>query len=83
VSIEVIEGLNPKTLWRRFYEISQIPRPSKKEEKALKYLKETGRELNLEIKEDDFGNIVMLVPATPGCENTQPVVIQSHVDMVC
>ena len=35
MSIDVIKGLEPKTLWQRFYEITQVPRPSKKEGKII------------------------------------------------
>jgi len=80
---EVIKGLEPSILWQRFYEITQVPRPSKKEGKILKHLKELFKELNISFKEDNVGNIVATVPATPGYENAPTVVLQAHVDMVC
>lgn len=83
MSKEAIEGLKPELVWERFYEISQVPRPSKKEEKILEYLRNFAKENNLETKEDDVHNIVMKVPATPGYEKAPTVVIQGHVDMVC
>ena len=79
----VLEGLKPEGLWQRFYEISQVPRPSKKEEKILAYLKKLFGELNLQYKQDKRGSIVIRVPATPGYENAQTVVLQGHIDMVC
>ncbi|UCD71756.1 MAG: aminoacyl-histidine dipeptidase [Syntrophobacterales bacterium] len=83
MSDTVIKGLRPEMLWRRFYEISQIPRPSKKEGKILQYLRNIAKELSLKMREDSAGNIVMSVKATPGYENAKTVVLQSHVDMVC
>jgi dipeptidase D len=83
MSDTAIQGLEPAILWKRFYEISQVPRPSKKEGKILARLKELAQELNLEFKQDKVGNIVMNVPATPGYENAPTVVLQGHVDMVC
>ncbi len=83
MSKEAIEGLKPEILWQRFYEISQIPRPSKKEEKILEYLRNFAKEHNIKMLEDDTHNIVMKVPATNGYENAPTVVIQGHVDMVC
>lgn len=83
MSKEAIEGLKPEILWQRFYEISQIPRPSKKEEKILEYLRNFAKEHNIKMLEDDTHNIVMKVPATKGYENAPTVVIQGHVDMVC
>jgi dipeptidase D len=83
MSEEVIRGLDPKTLWQRFYEISQIPRPSGKEEKILQYLRNIANELRHEMKQDSAGNIVVFIPPTPGNESSKTVVLQSHVDMVC
>lgn len=78
-----IEGLTPINLWKRFFEISQIPRPSKNEERIRLYLRNFAGQNNFDMKEDEVGNIVILVPAKPRFENSQTVVLQSHVDMVC
>lgn len=78
-----IEGLTPATLWKRFYEISQIPRPSKSEERIRLYLRNFAGQHHLSIKEDDAGNILIQVPPKPGFENAPTVVLQNHVDMVC
>ena len=78
-----VAELEPKHLWKRFYEISQVPRPSKKEEKIRVHLRELLKNLKTEFKEDAIGNIVALLPATPGHENAPTIVLQGHVDMVC
>ncbi len=78
-----IEGLIPSTLWKRFYEISQIPRPSKSEERIRLYLRNFAGQNNLSMKEDETGNIVILIPPKPGFEKAPTVVLQSHIDMVC
>lgn len=83
MSDTAIQGLKPENLWQRFYEISQVPRPSKKEGKILAHLKQLAKELNIEYVQDKVGNIVMKVPATQGYENAPTVVLQGHVDMVC
>ena len=83
MSEEAIHGLNPRILWKKFHEISQISRPSKKEERILQYLKDFADDLGLGIKQDSAGNIVMLVAAKPGHEDARTVILQSHVDMVC
>ncbi|RPI75963.1 MAG: aminoacyl-histidine dipeptidase [Ignavibacteriales bacterium] len=80
---EVINGLEPSILWQRFYEITQVPRPSKKEGKILEHMKNLFKELNISFKEDKVGNIVAKVPASSGYENAPTVVLQGHVDMVC
>ncbi len=83
MSVNPIDGLKPEILWRRFYEISRVPRPSKKEEKIIAYLRNLLKELNVKFKEDKVGNVVAFLPPTKGCENAPTVVLQGHVDMVC
>lgn len=80
---DVIKGLNPQTLWERFYEISQVPRPSKKEGKIREHLKQLAKKFNVDFNEDGVGNIVMYIPANKGYENSPVVILQGHVDMVC
>lgn len=83
MSIDVIKNLKPEILWQRFYEISQVPRPSKKEEKIIKFSRDFFKKHNISFKEDKVGNIVAKLPATKGYENSPVVVLQAHVDMVC
>ncbi|MEG1685380.1 MAG: aminoacyl-histidine dipeptidase [Bacteroides sp.] len=75
--------LEPVCVFNFFKEICQVPRPSKKEEKIIAYLKEFGRKHDLETKVDEVGNVLIKKQATKGMENLQTVVLQSHVDMVC
>ena len=78
-----ITELKPAGIFHYFNEICQIPRPSKHEEKILAYLLDFAKKHNLEYKQDKIGNIVILKPATPGYEDRQTTILQSHVDMVC
>lgn len=75
--------LKPASVFRYFDEICQVPRPSKKEEKIVEYLKAFGAKHNLETKWDEVGNVLIKKPATKGKEHLQTVILQSHVDMVC
>ena len=77
-----ILNLNPKELWANFYALTQIPRPSKHEEKVVAYLVEFAKKHNLEYKVDETGNVTMRKPATKGMENRKGVILQAHVDMV-
>jgi len=80
-----MEKLNmnaPGRLWEYFEQICKIPRPSKKEDKILKYLIDFAQSKNLDYQQDKIGNIVIKKRATPGMENLRTVVLQSHVDMV-
>ncbi len=78
-----INNLKPEMLWERFYEITRVPRPSKKEEKIRSYLRELLIGLNVEFEEDEIGNIVVRIPASKGYEKSPIVILQAHVDMVC
>lgn len=80
--METIE-LKPASVFHYFNEICQIPRPSKKEEKIVEYLKEFGKKHGLETKVDEAGNVLIRKPATKGKEHLKTVILQSHVDMVC
>ena len=77
-----IKDLEPKGVWRNFDALSQIPRPSKHEEKAEQFLLDWGKEHNVDVRRDETGNIIFSKPATPGYENRRGVILQAHVDMV-
>lgn len=77
-----ILNLEPKAVWKHFYSLTQIPRPSKKEERIIQFMKEFGLSLGLETIVDEAGNVIIRKPATPGMENRKGVVLQSHLDMV-
>ncbi len=81
--MKVLEKLNPKIVWSYFEDICQIPRQSKKEEKIIQFLLDFGKANNLNTKRDEIGNILISKSGTPGKENVQTVVLQSHIDMVC
>ena len=77
-----ISQLNPTTLWNNFSNLSAIPRPSKKETKAIQFIKEFGRNLNLKTFVDEFGNVIIKKPAFKGMEDRTTVILQGHIDMV-
>lgn len=77
-----IQDLSPKELWKHFHALTQIPRPSKKEQGVIAYMKNFGTSLGLETIVDDVGNVIIRKPATKGMENRKGVVLQGHLDMV-
>ncbi|HSA04998.1 MAG TPA: aminoacyl-histidine dipeptidase [Tenuifilaceae bacterium] len=76
-------NIEPKDIWMYFEEILTIPRPSKKETAIIKYLQDFAAKHNLAVKTDEAGNVLISKPSYPGYESLQPVVLQSHMDMVC
>ncbi|MGB7454037.1 MAG: aminoacyl-histidine dipeptidase [Lysobacterales bacterium] len=72
-----------KKILNAFEQISQVPRPSKREEKIVAWLLNWAAENGLEACSDEALNILIEVPASPGFENSQTLVLQGHMDMVC
>ena len=77
-----IRNLEPKVLWNKFADLNAVPRPSKKEERVIAFMKNFGEELGLETMVDEVGNVIIKKPATSGMEDRKAIVMQSHLDMV-
>ncbi|MCK8481463.1 aminoacyl-histidine dipeptidase [Psychroserpens algicola] len=77
-----IRQLEPKQLWNKFADLNAVPRPSKKEERVIAFMKDFGANLGLETIEDEVGNVIIKKPATEGMEDRKTIVMQSHLDMV-
>ena len=77
-----IRNLEPKPLWNKFADLNAVPRPSKKEDRVIEFMKNFGKSLGLETFEDEIRNVIIRKPATPGMENRKTVVLQGHLDMV-
>jgi dipeptidase D len=78
-----IRNLEPKDLWNKFADLNAVPRPSKKEDRVIEFMKNFGTSLGLETFEDEIRNVIIRKPATAGMENRKPIVLQGHLDMVC
>ena len=79
---EAIRNLEPKALWNKFADLNAVPRPSKKEERVIAFMKDFGAKLGFETIEDEVGNVIIRKPATAGMEDRMALVMQSHLDMV-
>ncbi len=79
---EEIRALEPSVLWNKFADLNAVPRPSKKEERVIEFIKKFGNDLNLETEVDEVGNVLIRKPATKGMENRKRIVLQAHLDMV-
>ena len=77
-----IRNLKPECVWRNFYALTQVPRPSGHREQVQQFLLDFAKKADVEAFQDPAGNIVMRKPATPGMENRKPVILQAHMDMV-
>lgn len=81
--MSILSALEPREVWTHFEAICQVPRPSKKEGKIIDFLLQFAADNGLEAQKDHIGNVLIKKAATPGKENVKPVVLQSHIDMVC
>lgn len=72
----------PSGLWKHFYSLTRIPRPSHHEAEVQAFMRAFGEQLGLETLVDENGNVIIRKPATPGLENRQGVILQGHLDMV-
>ncbi len=77
-----IKDIQPKEVWSIFHQMTQIPRPSKHEDKIQDWAVKFGEDLGLETIKDEVGNVIIRKPATAGMENRKGVIFQGHLDMV-
>ncbi len=77
-----MEDLLKRTL-ELFREISAIPRCSGNEENLRGWIESWALDRGLETAVDSYGNLLVKIPASPGCESAPGVILQGHLDMVC
>ena len=79
----VVSGLEPQAVFGIFSDICAIPHGSGNTEAVRAYCGDFAAKLGFESVCDEYGNILIRVPATKGRENDAPVMLQGHLDMVC
>lgn len=77
-----IVNLKPESVWKHFYELTQIPRPTGHTKAVEKYVVDFAKSLGLDVKQDKVGNVLVTKPASKGMENAPTVILQAHLDMV-
>ncbi len=66
-----------------FLAICRIPHGSKRCAPLMEHLLRFAEERGLAHGRDDYGNVYMDLPASPGCEAFPKAILQAHYDMVC
>lgn len=79
---EHLERLSPQPLWRHFRTLCNTPRPSGHEARLVAILERWAEQQGLAHDCDDFGNLRIRKPATPGHEDAPGIILQGHLDMV-
>ncbi len=81
--MRVLENLQPERVFYYFEEIAKIPHGSGNTKQISDYLVGFAKKHNLEHYQDEVNNVIMIKEATTGYENSDPIIIQGHMDMVC
>ena len=77
-----IKHLQPEAIWKNFYLLTQVPRPSGHLEKIQQFLLDWAKEKGIDAHLDGAGNVLMYKAASPGMEDCKVVTLQGHMDMV-
>lgn len=81
--MSVLDKLEPNDVFGYFEEICNIPHPSHHTDEISGYLVSFAKERGLFVIRDEANNVIIKKPASKGFENSDPVILQGHVDMVC
>lgn len=81
--MEVLKNLKPYEVFRYFEEICSIPHGSGNTKQISDYLVAFAKDNKLWYRQDAMGNVIIKKPGTAGYEDSKPVIIQGHIDMVC
>lgn len=79
----VLSELKPEKVFRYFEEICRIPHGSGNTKELSDWLADFAKARGLEYHQDALNDIIIIKEATKGYENSEPVVLQGHMDMVC
>jgi dipeptidase D len=71
----------PIPVWEHFFDLVEVPRPSKNEGPAVDFVENWAKKLGFHSVRDAVNNIVVHVPATVS-NASPPVILQCHVDIV-
>ena len=66
-----------------FNELCKIPHGSRNEKQISDYIVAFAKERGLAYKQDEVFNVIIDKEASPGYENSETLVLQAHMDMVC
>ncbi len=79
----VLSGFEPEAVFRYFEEICAIPHGSGNTKPISDYCVRFAKERGLACIQDESNNIIIFKDGTPGYEQSAPVILQGHMDMVC
>ncbi len=80
--MSVLKGYEPQEVFKFFEEISKIPHGSGNTKEISDYVVKFATDRGLKYRQDDKNNVVIFKDAAEGYENSDPVILQGHIDMV-
>ena len=80
--MSVLEGKKPENVLKFFEEIASIPHGSGNVEQISDYLVKFANDRELKCRQDEKKNVIIWKGGTKGYENSKPVILQGHMDMV-
>lgn len=81
--MSVLESLEPKKVFAFFEELTKIPHGTFNTKRISDYCVAFARERDLEVVQDAANNVIIKKAGTAGYEDSDPVILQGHLDMVC
>lgn len=79
----VLGNIQPKEVFQLFEELCQIPHGTFNTKKISDHCVRFAKERGLACTQDAVNNVIIRKPGTEGYENSEPVILQGHMDMVC
>ena len=79
----VLEGLKPEKVFEHFEKICSIPHGSGNTKEISDMLCSFAKERGLWHHQDKVNNVIIKKEGTFGKENSAPIILQGHMDMVC
>ena len=79
----ILANLEPASVFKYFEEICSIPHGSGNTKEISDYLVNFAKEHSLKYRQDKSNNVIIWKNGTAGYENSKPVILQGHMDMVC
>lgn len=79
----LLSELSPKEVFYYFQKLASIPHGSGNTDRIAEFCMEFAQEHGLKARRDRANNVVIFAKGTPGYEQSEPVILQGHLDMVC
>ncbi|MDD7209851.1 MAG: M20/M25/M40 family metallo-hydrolase, partial [Lachnospiraceae bacterium] len=79
----VLDKLVPEKVFYYFEEICKIPHGSRNTKAISDYCVAFARDRGLAVTQDEDNNVIIFKEGSEGYEQSRPVIIQGHLDMVC